>query len=82
MCVCVSSSAAPSQIDLSDSDRESSSSNLQTALHSAPVDTQQWVSSHTLVQTQSCGAVELWVESTTKEASLRLQGEHNLVISS
>ncbi|XP_031137213.2 microtubule organization protein AKNA-like isoform X1 [Sander lucioperca] len=62
---------------LSSSDSEGSCSNLQTAIHSASLTSQQWVSPHPSVQTQSCGAaaaVERWVESTTKEPSVRLQG--------
>ncbi|KAM7379239.1 hypothetical protein PAMP_004804 [Pampus punctatissimus] len=59
---------------LSRSDSEGSCSNLQTAIHSA---SQRWADPHSSVQTQFCGAtaaVELWVESTTKEPSVRLQG--------
>ncbi|XP_067461756.1 protein AKNAD1-like isoform X1 [Thunnus thynnus] len=59
---------------LSSSDSEASCSNLQTAIH--PV-SQWWAGTRPSVQTQSCGAaaaVELWVESTTKEPSVRLQG--------
>ncbi|XP_033507272.2 uncharacterized protein aknad1 [Epinephelus lanceolatus] len=59
---------------LSSSDSEGSGSNLQTAIH--PV-TQRWASPHPSLQSQSCGAaaaVERWVESTTKEPSVRLQG--------
>ncbi|KAG7214697.1 hypothetical protein INR49_010589 [Caranx melampygus] len=61
---------------LSSSDSEGSCSNLQTAIHSASLNSQRWASSYPSVQTQSCGAaaaVELWVESTTKEPSVRLQ---------
>ncbi|XP_056246478.1 uncharacterized protein LOC130178375 isoform X1 [Seriola aureovittata] len=62
---------------LSSSDSEGSCSNLQTAIHSASLNSQRWASPHPSVQTQSCGAaaaVELWVESITKEPSVRLQG--------
>ncbi|XP_034744654.1 protein AKNAD1-like isoform X1 [Etheostoma cragini] len=62
---------------LSSSDSEGSCSNLQTAVHSAFLPSQRWASPHPSVQTQSCGAaaaVERWVESTTKEPSVRLQG--------
>lgn len=60
---------------VSSSDSEGSS-NLQTAIHSASLTGQRWSSPHPSVQTQSCGAaVERWVESTTKEPSVRLQGE-------
>ncbi|XP_059200860.1 microtubule organization protein AKNA-like [Centropristis striata] len=70
--------SAESQNDgLSSSDSDGSCSNLQTAIHSATVTSQRWVSSHPSVQAQPCGAavaVERWVESTTKEPSVRLQG--------
>ncbi|XP_028449305.1 AT-hook-containing transcription factor isoform X2 [Perca flavescens] len=63
---------------LSSTDSEGSCSNLQTAIHSASLTSQRRVSPHPSVQTQSCGAaaaaVERWVESTTKEPSVRLQG--------
>ncbi|XP_037642285.1 microtubule organization protein AKNA-like isoform X2 [Sebastes umbrosus] len=62
---------------LSTSGSEGSCSNLQTAIHSAPLTSQRWASPHPSVQTQSCGAaaaVQRWVESTTKEPSVRLQG--------
>ncbi|XP_032387981.1 microtubule organization protein AKNA isoform X2 [Etheostoma spectabile] len=66
---------------LSSSDSDGSCSNLQTAVHSAFLTSQRWASPHPSVQTQSCGAaaaVERWVESTTKEPSVRLQGsEHS-----
>ncbi|XP_053186678.1 microtubule organization protein AKNA-like [Scomber japonicus] len=55
---------------LSSSDSEGSCSNLQTTIHPA---SQWWASP----QTQSGGAataVELWVKSTTKEPSVRVQG--------
>ncbi|KAK1879480.1 Protein AKNAD1 [Dissostichus eleginoides] len=56
---------------LSSSASEGSCSNVQTAIHPVP---QRWASPHPSVQTQSCGAaVERWVESTTKEPSVRLQ---------
>ncbi|XP_070701615.1 protein AKNAD1-like [Pempheris klunzingeri] len=58
---------------LSSSDSEGSCSNLQTAIHSASITSQRWASPHPSVQTQPCGAVEQWVESTTKEPSVRLQ---------
>jgi len=58
---------------LSSSASEGSCSNVQTAIHPVP---QRWASPHPSVQTQSCGAaLERWVESTTKEPSVRLQGE-------
>lgn len=60
-------SSAPSQSDgVSGSDSEGSCSRPNTAVHSAlPA-----------VQPQLCGAaVELWVESTTKEPPVRLRGE-------
>ncbi|XP_047444987.1 protein AKNAD1-like isoform X3 [Mugil cephalus] len=67
---------------LSSSDSEGSCSNLQTAIHSAALIDIQWESSHPPVQRQRSGAaaaVELWVESTTKEPSVRLQGsDHEL----
>ncbi|XP_071348403.1 protein AKNAD1-like [Trachinotus anak] len=62
---------------LSSSESEGSCSNLQTAIHSASLNSRHWASPHPSVQTQSCGAaaaVELWVESTTKEPSVRLPG--------
>ncbi|XP_051263550.1 uncharacterized protein LOC127367591 isoform X1 [Dicentrarchus labrax] len=72
------SESVQSQNDaLSSSDSEGSCSNLQTAIHSASLTSQRWASPHPSVQTQSCGAavaVERWVESTTKEPSVRLQG--------
>ncbi|KAG7525890.1 hypothetical protein JOB18_033239 [Solea senegalensis] len=49
-------------------------SKLQTTIYSASLNTQRWANSHPSVQTQSCGQVELWVESTTKGPSLGLQG--------
>ncbi|KAK5888910.1 hypothetical protein CesoFtcFv8_014959 [Champsocephalus esox] len=56
---------------LSSSASEGSCSNVQTAIHPVP---QRWASPHPSVQTQPCGAaVEHWVESTTKEPSVRLQ---------
>ncbi|GLD58581.1 AT-hook-containing transcription factor-like protein [Lates japonicus] len=73
-----SSSVQSHNDGLSSSDSEGSCSNLQTAIHSASLNSQWWASPHPSVQTQSCGgaaaAVELWVESTTKEPSVRLQG--------
>ncbi|XP_027141414.1 uncharacterized protein aknad1 isoform X4 [Larimichthys crocea] len=66
---------------LSSSDSEGSCSNLQTAIHPANPTSQRWSSSHPSVQIQSSGAaaaVERWVESTTKEPSVKLQGsEHS-----
>ncbi|KAM8728487.1 uncharacterized protein aknad1 [Acanthopagrus schlegelii] len=62
---------------LSSSGSSGSCSNLQTAIHSASLSSQRWASPHPSVQTQSCGAaaaVERWVESTTKEPSVRPQG--------
>ncbi|XP_072220563.1 uncharacterized protein [Leuresthes tenuis] len=62
---------------LSRSDSEGSCSNLQTAIHSAALTDHQWANPHTSVQLQhreAAAAVELWVESTTKEPSVRLQG--------
>ncbi|XP_038575199.1 uncharacterized protein LOC119902888 isoform X2 [Micropterus salmoides] len=62
---------------LSSSDSEGSCSNLQTAIHSVSLTSPQWARPHPSVQTQSCvtaAAVERWVESTTKEPSVRLQG--------
>lgn len=57
----LSSCSVPSN-GLSGSDSEASCSNLNTAIHSALPS----------VHTQLCGAaVELWVESTTKEPSIR-----------
>ncbi|XP_060900510.1 uncharacterized protein LOC132979058 isoform X2 [Labrus mixtus] len=68
----------PSQNDgLSSTDSEDSCSNLQTAIHSASLPSQLWVSPSQSVETQSCGgtaAVERWVQSTTKEPLVRLQG--------
>ncbi|XP_069562304.1 streptococcal hemagglutinin-like isoform X1 [Brachyistius frenatus] len=68
---------------LSSSDSDGSCSNLQTAIHSAALTDPQWASPHPSVQTQHCraaAAVELWVESTTKEPSVRLQGsDQNLL---
>ncbi|XP_034411274.1 microtubule organization protein AKNA [Cyclopterus lumpus] len=68
----------PTQDDgLSSSESEGSRSNLQTAIQSASLTSQRWASPSPSVQTQSCGAaaaVERWVESTTKEPSVRLQG--------
>ncbi|KAI4809870.1 hypothetical protein KUCAC02_018726 [Chaenocephalus aceratus] len=56
---------------LSSSASEGSCSNVQTAIHPVP---QRWASPHPSVQAQPCGAaVEHWVESTTKEPSVRLQ---------
>ncbi|XP_054452556.1 microtubule organization protein AKNA-like [Anoplopoma fimbria] len=70
--------SVPSQNDgLSSSDSEGSCSNLQTAIHSASLTSQRRASPYPSVQTQSCGAaasLERWVESTTKEPSVRLQG--------
>ncbi|XP_075954208.1 uncharacterized protein aknad1 [Anarhichas minor] len=70
--------SGPSQNDgLSSSDSEGSCSNLQTAIHSASLTSQRWASPYPSVRTQSPGAaadVERWVESTTKEPSVRLQG--------
>uniref|UniRef100_UPI0037E85A5C microtubule organization protein AKNA-like n=1 Tax=Semicossyphus pulcher TaxID=241346 RepID=UPI0037E85A5C len=63
---------------LSSSDSEGSCSNLQTAIHPASLTSQRWASPHPSVRTESCGAaaaVERWVESTTKEPSVRLQGD-------
>ncbi|XP_073347788.1 uncharacterized protein [Pagrus major] len=60
------------------SSSEGSCSNLETAIHSASITSQRWASPHPSVQTQSCGAaaaVERWVESTTKEPSVRLQAD-------
>ncbi|KAM9323156.1 uncharacterized protein aknad1 [Pholidichthys leucotaenia] len=63
---------------VSSSDSEGSCSNLQTAIHSAALtDHRHRLSPHPSVQTQLSGvaaAVELWVESTTKEPSVMLQG--------
>ncbi|XP_035803430.2 protein AKNAD1 isoform X2 [Amphiprion ocellaris] len=62
---------------LSNSDSEDSCSNLQTTIHSAALPGHQWADTHPSVQTQHCeaaAAVELWVESTTKEPSGCLQG--------
>ncbi|KAM9349925.1 uncharacterized protein aknad1 [Symphorus nematophorus] len=61
---------------LSSSGSEGSCSNLQTAIHSASLSIQRLASPHPSFQTQSSGvaaAVERWVESTTKEPSVRLQ---------
>ncbi|KAI3375007.1 hypothetical protein L3Q82_021535, partial [Scortum barcoo] len=63
--------------DVSSSDSEGSCSNLQTAIHSVSLTGQRWASPHPSVQAQSSGAavaVERWVETTTKEPSVRLQG--------
>uniref|UniRef100_A0A3P8STS2 AKNA domain-containing protein n=1 Tax=Amphiprion percula TaxID=161767 RepID=A0A3P8STS2_AMPPE len=63
---------------LSNSDSEGSCSNLQTTIHSAALPGHQWADTHPSVQTQHCeaaAAVELWVESTTKEPSGCLQGD-------
>ncbi|XP_070830179.1 microtubule organization protein AKNA-like [Chaetodon trifascialis] len=57
------------------SDSDGSCSNLQTAIHSHSLTSQRWASPHPSIQTQSSGAaVERWVESTTKEPPVRLQG--------
>lgn len=63
------------------SDCGSSCSNLQTDIHLAAQTGHQRAHPHSCVQTLHCGAaaaVELWVQSTTKEASVRLQGEQIL----
>ncbi|CAJ1072100.1 microtubule organization protein AKNA-like isoform X3 [Xyrichtys novacula] len=69
--------SAQSQNDgMNSTDSEGSCSNLQTAIHSASLTSQQWTNLSR--QPQSCGgagAVERWVESTTKESSVHLQGE-------
>ncbi|KAM4552319.1 uncharacterized protein aknad1 isoform 2-T2 [Odontesthes bonariensis] len=62
---------------ISRSDSEGSCSNLQTAIPSAALTDHQWASPHTSAQLrhrEAAAAVELWVESTTKEPSVRLQG--------
>ncbi|KAM9718743.1 uncharacterized protein aknad1 [Menidia menidia] len=59
------------------SDSEGSCSNLQTAIHSVPLTDHRWASPYTSVQSQDCktaDAVELWVESTTKNPPVRLKG--------
>ncbi|KAM4729069.1 uncharacterized protein aknad1 isoform 2-T2 [Anableps anableps] len=57
--------------DLSNSDSEASCSNLETTIHTVAVAT------HSSIRTLHCeaaaAAVEMWVESTTKEPSVRLQ---------
>ncbi|KAM3865951.1 uncharacterized protein aknad1 [Diretmus argenteus] len=61
---------------VSGSDSEGSCSNLQTAIHPATLTSQRRASTQPTAHTQSCGAgaaVELWVESTTKEPGVRLQ---------
>lgn len=66
---------------LSCSGSEDSCFNLQTAVHSAIHNRQQWASPHPSVQTPPRGAavaVERWVENTTKVASVRLQREQIL----
>lgn len=66
--------SAHSQNDaLSSSDSDGSCSNLQTAVATG----QRWLGPQPSVQTPISGAaaVELWVESTTKAASVELQGE-------
>uniref|UniRef100_A0A8D3CZJ9 AKNA domain-containing protein n=1 Tax=Scophthalmus maximus TaxID=52904 RepID=A0A8D3CZJ9_SCOMX len=74
----IESSSVPSHNNgLSSSDSEGSCANLRTTVHPASLDVQRWATSHPSVQTQFCGAtaaVERWVESTTKESSVRLQG--------
>ncbi|XP_076001166.1 uncharacterized protein aknad1 [Genypterus blacodes] len=62
---------------LSSSDSEGSCSNQQTTIHSAALTVQWRASTHPSEQTQACGAasaVELWVESITKEPSVMLSG--------
>ncbi|XP_041660297.1 microtubule organization protein AKNA-like [Cheilinus undulatus] len=62
---------------LSSADSEGSCSNLQTAIHSASLSSKHGACPHPSVKTQSSGAadaVERWVESTTKEPPVRLQG--------
>ncbi|KAM6918231.1 uncharacterized protein aknad1 [Xenentodon cancila] len=62
----------------SSSDCDGSCSNLQTEIHSDILAGHQWASPRPCVQTLQCGAttaVEVWVESTTKETSVRQQGE-------
>ncbi|XP_038125661.1 uncharacterized protein LOC119772987 isoform X2 [Cyprinodon tularosa] len=57
---------------LSNSDSEASSSNLETAIHAVGE------AAHPSIQTKYCeaaAAVELWVECTTKEPSVRLQAD-------
>ncbi|XP_068594321.1 microtubule organization protein AKNA [Cebidichthys violaceus] len=70
--------SGPSQDDgVSSSDSEGSCSNLQTAIHSASLSSQRWAGPYPPVQTQSSGAaadVQRWVESTTQEPAVRLQG--------
>ncbi|XP_034038479.1 uncharacterized protein LOC117521258 [Thalassophryne amazonica] len=70
-------SGQPQNYALSSSDSEGSYSNLQTAIQISTMTSQKRTSPQTTVQTQSCEAataVELWVESTTKQPSVRLQG--------
>ncbi|XP_058484604.1 uncharacterized protein LOC131459140 isoform X3 [Solea solea] len=70
----LSNSSAQSHEDGLSSSESEGCSKLQTTIYSASLNTQRWANSHPSVQTQSCGQVELWVESTTKEPSLGLQG--------
>ena len=76
----------PSHNDgLSSSDGEGSCSNLQTTIHPASLNIQQWSGSNPSLQTQFCGAaaaVDLWVESTTTDPVVRLQGEQTLILQS
>ncbi|XP_047198005.1 microtubule organization protein AKNA isoform X2 [Hippoglossus stenolepis] len=70
--------SVPSHNDgLSSSDGEGSCSNLQTTIHPAALNIQQWSGSNPSLQTQFCvaaAAVDLWVESTTTDPVVRLQG--------
>ncbi|KAM3604090.1 uncharacterized protein V6R79_006270 [Siganus canaliculatus] len=58
---------------LSSSGSDGSCSNLRTAIHSGSLTGQSWTSPQPTLQTQTGGAVEQWVESTTREPSVSLQ---------
>ncbi|XP_023820666.1 protein AKNAD1 isoform X3 [Oryzias latipes] len=60
----------------SGSDSEGSGYNPPTAIHYQT--SGRRATPHQCVQTQHCGAEELWGESTTKESSLKLQGHFQL----
>ncbi|CAB1443027.1 unnamed protein product [Pleuronectes platessa] len=70
--------SVPSHNDgLSSSEGEGSCSNLKTTIHPASLHIRQWSGSNPSLQTQFCGAaaaVDLWVESTTTEPVVRLEG--------
>lgn len=62
--------------DLNNSDSEASCSNLETTIHTVAVATS---SSIKMLHCEAgAAAVELWVENTTQEPSVRLQSKSNL----